>query len=208
MRWFFAIATITAIIGWSTRAPATPLPSGVSESLTITDLAGNILVDQLTGLPATRSIVDDQKAGTLFDPDSPPEIEFVIASTGILFGSEAFFDPASPTLFNLPFAKDFVSAYPLSDNLTEIILQSVAIPSTDNGVCDANCIALTGEPQDITGGSGFLALELHPGGASSIQPPFRIILQAALTEVPEPTTMPLLGVGTAGLVRFGRSKRG
>jgi hypothetical protein len=188
LRPHLANAAVATVVFWAAAVSASPLPEGVSDTLTIADANGNILPDA-NGALAIGSVSEyplrpqDFSPGAVFlvvpitTPGIPVEgVVLILTDPGTQNSSDLLvMDPepdGSGTLFTF-------ASYSESNHVLCVD------PPMDQF---KGCLEETGEPQDVT------ALLF-----GTIPAPFHVIVQSDLDDVPEPGTAALLGVGLAAL---------
>ena len=171
-------------------SPSVTHAATISDTVKITDDAGNILNDS-QGMPMTATLSEGSGGGV----DTPNSINFTIPIASSPDVPQVVLTEPDTPPGSAAVVSDSMNLAP-SGSVTFFFFSSDADPAA--GECPAEffpCIPETGSDQDVTDAFFFV----HAA-------PFRIIVSSDVSEVPEPTTITLIGVGLSGLGLAGRKR--
>jgi hypothetical protein len=177
-------------------------PAQCSDILKITDSVGNVLND-IFGNPAIGVVDDSEGPG---EPNQGITIFMSQLVDPLLIANPAIGLTEPSPSGTQPVISDLVSIEPVAGifpngatEATEVQFESFGLlPGTCALVGIGFCTAETQSIQDVT--NDFFG--------TPIAGFFHVLVQSDVSEVPEPGTLLLLASGIAGLVMFGRPRRG
>jgi len=179
------------LLAFATILVSGPAMAVTSDTFQITDANGTILMD-VNGVPAAGSLLEtDEPTGGFGRLDF--EMNGTISATVSTLISAGLQEPGAVGILGVSDAV-FIVQQPQNHLSVEFVSDT---ESTLN-ICDAAvggpavCMSENGQMQDLT------SLLFPMGGA-----PFHVKIQSDITEVPEPSTAPLLaaGLGCVSLAR-------